>query len=309
VTRASPRRTARPCAIALAASIRCDENGKRAAVDVRSSADSRCDAVKIDCQIRALGPGASARGRTRFACPRHRRARAGPPHPRSSRRAGASPRSGATSPWADRPRRRRRDTGANRARNRRRAADRAALPSGRQVPPPRASLHADLAIAVLAAGGSRRLGRPTPLVEIDGTPLVRGVAATCAAAAAGPVAVVLGAHAASAATALIDLRVTLVAKEAWNDGIASSIRAAVRWAETTRPEPSRSSSAISRSCRLRTRPRFVMRGWPARTSLHRATTAFSARRGVRSLAMDRARPAPRGSERRPLAAQRRTSRS
>ena len=95
------------------------------------------------------------------------------------------------------------------------------------------TLHADLAIVVLAAGGSRRLGRPKQLVEIDGAPLVRGVAETCAAAEAGPVSVVLGAHAASVAAALGDLRVTLVTNDAWHDGIASSIRAAVRWAETT----------------------------------------------------------------------------
>ena len=95
------------------------------------------------------------------------------------------------------------------------------------------ALHADLAIAILAAGGSRRLGRPKQLVEIDGAPLVRGVAATCVTAEAGPVAVVLGAHAPSVAAALGDLPITLITNDAWHDGIASSIRAAVRWAETT----------------------------------------------------------------------------
>jgi CTP:molybdopterin cytidylyltransferase MocA len=52
-------------------------------------------------------------------------------------------------------------------------------------------------------------------------------------AEAGPVSVVLGAHAASVASALGGLRVTLITNDAWREGIASSIRTAVRWAETT----------------------------------------------------------------------------
>ena len=95
------------------------------------------------------------------------------------------------------------------------------------------ALHAELAIAVLAAGASRRLGRPKQLVEIEGAPLVRGVAATCSTAEAGPVAVILGAHGQAVAAALGGLPVTLVTNDAWPEGIASSIRAAVRWAETT----------------------------------------------------------------------------
>jgi xanthine/CO dehydrogenase XdhC/CoxF family maturation factor len=95
------------------------------------------------------------------------------------------------------------------------------------------ALHADLAIAVLAAGGSHRLGRPKQLVELHGTPLVRGVAATCASAETGPVSVVLGAHAPSVAAALHELPVTLLTNDGWPEGVASSIRTAVRWAETT----------------------------------------------------------------------------
>jgi xanthine dehydrogenase accessory factor len=95
------------------------------------------------------------------------------------------------------------------------------------------ALHADLAIAVLAAGGSRRLGRPKQLVEVEGAALVHRVAATCVAANAGPVAVVVGAHAASVAHALGDLRVAHVTNDGWEEGIAASVRAAVRWAEAT----------------------------------------------------------------------------
>jgi xanthine dehydrogenase accessory factor len=95
------------------------------------------------------------------------------------------------------------------------------------------ALHADLAIAVLAAGSSQRLGRPKQLVSVDGGPLTRGVAATCASFEAGPVAVVLGAHEKAVAATLSDVHVALVTNQEWREGIASSIRAAVRWAETT----------------------------------------------------------------------------
>ena len=95
------------------------------------------------------------------------------------------------------------------------------------------AIHADLAIAVLAAGGSSRLGRPKQLVELDGVALARGVGQTCVTAEAGPVVIVLGAHAASVALTLDGLGISTITNESWSEGIASSIRAAVRWAETT----------------------------------------------------------------------------
>ncbi|WP_437475872.1 NTP transferase domain-containing protein [Sorangium sp. So ce1014] len=98
------------------------------------------------------------------------------------------------------------------------------------------ALHAGLALVVLAAGGSRRLGRPKQLVELDGAPLVRRVATACVEARSGPVGVVLGAHAGVVARALGDLGVALIANDGWEEGIASSIRAAVRWAEASKAD-------------------------------------------------------------------------
>ena len=51
------------------------------------------------------------------------------------------------------------------------------------------------AIVVLAAGASRRMGRPKQLETWQGQPLLRHVAATALEAQLGPVIVVLGAHA------------------------------------------------------------------------------------------------------------------
>lgn len=94
-------------------------------------------------------------------------------------------------------------------------------------------LHADVATIILAAGGSRRLGRPKQLVAIDGEPLVRRVARACLDARSGPVAVVLGAHAAEVAAALGPLPLVHVVNAAWGDGLATSIRAGVAWAAST----------------------------------------------------------------------------
>jgi xanthine/CO dehydrogenase XdhC/CoxF family maturation factor/CTP:molybdopterin cytidylyltransferase MocA len=83
------------------------------------------------------------------------------------------------------------------------------------------------AVIILAAGGSRRLGRPKQLVEIAGQSLVRRAAESALAAGTGSVHVVVGAEVTRVRTALEDLPVDLIVNEAWKEGVASSIRAAI----------------------------------------------------------------------------------
>ncbi len=83
------------------------------------------------------------------------------------------------------------------------------------------------AVVILAAGGSRRLGRPKQLVEIEGQSLVRRAAEAALAANSGPVYVVVGAEVIRIRKALDGLPVELVVNDAWKEGIASSIRAAI----------------------------------------------------------------------------------
>jgi len=80
---------------------------------------------------------------------------------------------------------------------------------------------------ILAAGASRRLGRPKQWVEAGGESLLRR---TVRAAQAGcaPVLVVLGARAGEMEAHLAGLGATPVANPDWEEGMASSIRAGLR---------------------------------------------------------------------------------
>lgn len=83
------------------------------------------------------------------------------------------------------------------------------------------------AVVILAAGGSRRLGQPKQLVEIEGQSLVRRAAESALSAGSGSVHVVVGAEVDRVRAALEGLPVELVVNEAWREGVASSIRAAI----------------------------------------------------------------------------------
>jgi CTP:molybdopterin cytidylyltransferase MocA len=86
----------------------------------------------------------------------------------------------------------------------------------------------ELLIAVLAAGASRRLGRPKQLVELGGEPLVRRACRTAIGAAVGPVAVVLGCRREAIAPVVSDLPLSILTNDAWAEGMASSVRTATR---------------------------------------------------------------------------------
>jgi molybdenum cofactor cytidylyltransferase len=92
------------------------------------------------------------------------------------------------------------------------------LQSGR--PPP--GMHWCL---VLAAGGSRRLGRPKQFVSIGGRPLVELACLRALATRPAGVVVVTGAHGARTRALLARLPVVVVRNAAWREGMAGSLRA------------------------------------------------------------------------------------
>ena len=89
-----------------------------------------------------------------------------------------------------------------------------------------------IAAVVLAAGASTRLGRPKQLLVRRGEPLVSEIARLLLATPkVTRVGVVTGSAHESVEAAVRGLAVDIVSNAEWQEGMASSIRAATRWAE------------------------------------------------------------------------------
>ena len=80
---------------------------------------------------------------------------------------------------------------------------------------------------VLAAGESKRFGRPKQLLDWRGQPFVRAVAQNALAAGLSPVIVVTGANAEQVENAVKDLNVLIARNEEWQKGQSSSIKAGI----------------------------------------------------------------------------------
>lgn len=84
------------------------------------------------------------------------------------------------------------------------------------------------ALILLAAGASRRMGRPKQLLPVAGRALVRYVAGRMLTAPVSPVIVVLGANAAEIAPTLDGLPMQIVVNDQWDRGMGSSLRAGMQ---------------------------------------------------------------------------------
>jgi molybdenum cofactor cytidylyltransferase len=90
-------------------------------------------------------------------------------------------------------------------------------------PSSRPAVHA----ALLAAGGSRRLGHPKQLVRVDGEALVRRAARAVLGAGVASLTVVLGARAGAIALELAGLPLRVAENPRWEEGMGTSIRCAL----------------------------------------------------------------------------------
>jgi molybdenum cofactor cytidylyltransferase len=91
------------------------------------------------------------------------------------------------------------------------------------VDEPSPGLHA----AILAAGAGTRFGDVKQLVRLRGEPVLHELATSAGSVAGQSVTVVLGAHARQIAPALRQRAMSVVINRGWEEGIASSVRAAV----------------------------------------------------------------------------------
>jgi molybdenum cofactor cytidylyltransferase len=94
----------------------------------------------------------------------------------------------------------------------------------------------NLAIVLLAAGGSTRMGSPKQLLDFKGKKLIQIVVERLLACRCFPTVVVLGAHAENIAPYCDYHDLNVIENPNWQTGLASSIRCGLEFVETMFPE-------------------------------------------------------------------------
>jgi molybdenum cofactor cytidylyltransferase len=92
-----------------------------------------------------------------------------------------------------------------------------------------------VAAIIVAAGSSSRLGQPKQLILIDGEPLLQRAVRCAEKAGASPVFVVLGAHRELIESSIDFGTAKIAVNNAWEEGLASSIRTGVTAAQAEAP--------------------------------------------------------------------------
>lgn len=81
---------------------------------------------------------------------------------------------------------------------------------------------------IIAAGQSKRLGKPKQLLAFEGKSLINRIMDTAKLAGTYPITLVLGANSDKITAQLEDEHLTVVINEQWEEGMASSIRTGVK---------------------------------------------------------------------------------
>lgn len=105
-----------------------------------------------------------------------------------------------------------------------------------------------MGIVVLAAGGSTRLGTPKQLLTYQGRTLLRRAVETALEAAAGPVAVVLGAEAARMRAELAGLDVRVAENPDWAEGLSTSLHSGLAALDAPAAAGSAVDAALFTTC-------------------------------------------------------------
>lgn len=79
-------------------------------------------------------------------------------------------------------------------------------------------------IIIVAAGESKRMGKPKQLLLVAGKSLIKHTAEIALATDCYPVVLVIGAHKAAIAPEIVHLPLTVIDNPAWQSGMASSIK-------------------------------------------------------------------------------------